>query len=108
MYALVTEQMMDVEEIITAGTNQNNTENFVILGMKDEEDGLLQLKQCIASDLISLLLCVAQVSSSSSAGIKSCAKNCDGILENIIDRVSYDVTFKILCVVFVVAEDDYN
>ncbi|XP_021924252.1 Fanconi anemia group A protein homolog isoform X3 [Zootermopsis nevadensis] len=85
------EQMMDVEEIITAGTNQNNTENFVILGMKDEEDGLLQLKQCIASDLISLLLCVAQVSSSSSAGIKSCAKNCDGILENIIDRAMNNI-----------------
>jgi hypothetical protein len=84
--------MMDVEEIVTAGTNQNNIVNSVILGVRDDEDGLLQLKQDIASDLISLLLCVAQVPSSSTAGIKSCAKNCDDILENIIDRVSYYIT----------------
>jgi hypothetical protein len=83
--------MMDVEEVVNASDNENNKLNFVILdGMRDsDEDSLLQLKQVIASDLISLLLSVAKVSSPSTAGIKSCAKICDDILENVIDRVSY-------------------
>jgi hypothetical protein len=83
--------MMDVDEIITVGDNENNKFNSVILdGMRDsDEDGLLQLKQVIASDLVSFLLSVAQVPGPSTAGIKSCAKNCDDILENVIDRVSY-------------------
>jgi hypothetical protein len=86
--------MMEVEEVITASTNQNNMVNSVMLdGMRDDnEDGLLQLKQDIATELVSLLLCVAQVPSSSTAGIKSCAKKCDDILGNIIERVSYCTT----------------
>jgi hypothetical protein len=83
--------MVDVEEIITTGENENNKLNSVILdGMRDsDEDGLLQLKQVIACDLVSFLLSVAQVPGPSTAGIKSCAKNCDDILENVVDRVSY-------------------
>lgn len=82
--------MMDVE-VVSASDNENNKLNFVILdGMRDsDEDSLLQLKQVIASDLVSLLLSVAKVPSPSTAGIKSCAKICDDILENVIDRVSY-------------------
>ena len=90
-FPLVTEQMMDVEEVVSVGDNENNKLNFVILDdMRDSDvDSLLQLKQVIASDLLSLLLSVAKVPSPSTAGIKSCTKICDDILENVIDRVSY-------------------
>jgi len=82
---------MDVEEVVSVGDNENNKLNFVILDdMRDSDvDSLLQLKQVIASDLLSLLLSVAKVPSPSTAGIKSCTKICDDILENVIDRVSY-------------------
>jgi len=85
------EQMMDVEEVVSVGDNENNKLNFVILDdMRDSVvDSLLQLKQVIASDLLSLLLSVAKVPSPRTAGIKSCTKICDDILENVIDRVSY-------------------
>jgi len=82
---------MDVEEVVSVGDDENNKLNFVILDdMSDSDvDSLLQLKQVIASDLLSLLLSVAKVPSPSTAGIKSCTKICDDILENVIDRVSY-------------------
>jgi hypothetical protein len=90
-FFLVTEQMMDVEEVVSAGGNESNKLNFAILdGLRDsDEDSVLQLKQVIASDLVSLLLSVAKVPSPITAGIQSCAKICDDILENVIDRVSY-------------------
>jgi hypothetical protein len=85
--------MMDAEKIITACTDQNNTVNSVMLGMRDDdEDSLLQLKQDIARDFVSLLLCVAKFSISSTAATKSCAKICDNILENIVDMVSCYIT----------------
>jgi hypothetical protein len=87
----VTELVTDVEEIITASSNQSNVVNSPTLdGLKDnDEECMLQLKQNIASDLVSLLLCVGQVPGSGTAGVKSCSKNCNDILENIISRVSY-------------------
>jgi hypothetical protein len=91
----VTEQMMDVEEVITASTNQTNSVNDIIFDeMGDnDDDNLLKLKQEMASELVSLLLSVAQVPGpSNTVGIKSCAKNCDDILENIINMVSYYIT----------------
>jgi hypothetical protein len=90
-FALVTEQLMDVEEAVSLGDNENKKLNFVILDdMRDSDvDSLLQLKQVIASDLLSLLLSVAKVPSPSTAGIKCCTKICNDILENVIDRVSY-------------------
>lgn len=87
--------MMDVEEIITASTNQTNSINDIIFDemMDNDEDDLLQLKQEMASELVSLLLSVAQVPGpNSTLGIKSCAKNCDDILEDVINRVSYYIT----------------
>ena len=82
---------MDIEEVGSVSDNENNKLNFVILDdMRDSDvDSLLQLKQVIASDLLSLLLSVAKVPSPSTAGIKSCTKISDDILENVIDRVSY-------------------
>ncbi|PNF13766.1 hypothetical protein B7P43_G13145 [Cryptotermes secundus] len=85
----INEQMMDVEEIITASANQTNSVNDIILDeIRDNDEGdLLQLKQEMASELVSLLLSVAQVPGpNNTVGIKSCAKNCDDILENIINR----------------------
>jgi hypothetical protein len=85
--------MMDVEEIVTAGKAENNRLISVIMDeMRDsDEDGLLQLKQVMAGDLVSLLLSVARVPGPSTAGINSCAKNCDDILESVTDRVSYSM-----------------
>lgn len=86
---------MDVEEIITASTNQTNSRNNIILDeMRDnDEDDLLQLKQEMASELVSLLLSVAQVPGpNNTVGIESCAKNCDDILEYVVNRVSYYIT----------------
>jgi hypothetical protein len=87
--------MMAVEEIMTASTNQTNpTNNIIIAEMKNNDgDDLLRLKQEMASEIVSFLLSVAQVPSlSNTVGIKSCAKNCDDILENAINKVSYYVT----------------
>jgi hypothetical protein len=82
---------MDVEEVVTLGDNENKKLDFVMLDdMRDSDvDSLLQLKQVIASDLLSLLLSVAKVASPSTAGINSCSKICGDILENVVDRVSY-------------------
>lgn len=91
----ITEQMMDVEEIITAGTSQTNSTNNIIFAEMKNKDGndLLQLKQEMASELVSFLLSVARVPGpSNTVGIKSCAKNCDDILETAINRVSYYIT----------------
>lgn len=83
--------MMDVEEIITASNNQtNSTSDMIFDELRDNDNDLLQLKQEMASELVSLLLSVAQVPGpKNTVEIKSCAKNCDDILENIINRVSY-------------------
>jgi hypothetical protein len=87
--------MMAVEEIITAHNNQTNSINDIIfVEMEDnDEDNLLQLKQEMASELISLLLSVAQVPGPNNpAGIESCAKKCDDILGNVINRVGSYIT----------------
>jgi hypothetical protein len=87
--------MMAVEEITTASTSHTNSTNDIIFSeMKNNGgDDMLQLKQEMSSELVSFLLSVARVPGpSNTVGIKSCAKDCDDILENAINKVSYYIT----------------